>query len=142
MYKLIKIKYIFFIIIVVFLCSCNYSITKGAVIGDEVDYSGEYISVKTVGNNPNEKLHVFINKDNGFYMWIGSSSNPESTNDRFDVYSEDITGEMPNYAFNNNELVGTLTILNKNRINISFAKMIPPSINLQNILCDKKNNTT
>ena len=89
--------------------------------------------------NPNEKLNVLITNDNGIgiYMWIGSASFPINDNQRFDIKTSDIDGDFPHYAFNNDELVGKLTIVNNNVITISFAKLLPPYLNIQNVTCNK-----
>lgn len=70
-------------------------------------------------------------------MWIGGSSFPSSDKDRFDISNSAIDGEAPHYAFNNEELVGKFTMVNNNVINISFATLYQPYLNIQNVTCNK-----
>ncbi|MEI0531937.1 hypothetical protein R4I97_10275 [Brachyspira pilosicoli] len=103
-------------------------------------YYGLYISKNDVSiNAANEKLNVLITNDNGIsiYMWIGGSSFPSEDKDRFDISNSAIDGEFPHYAFNNNEVVGKFSIINQNVINISFATLFQPYLNIQNVACNK-----
>lgn len=139
----IKVIFVFLLIILLYSCQNASTLFTPTRLADGLTgYDGEYISTKNVGLNESEKLHVYVeeNKDNGFYIWIGSSSTPSSSNMRFDVDISSISGTMPDYAFNNEEIVGTLTFMSKNKMNISFATMYKPYLNIQNIICNKTNN--
>ena len=74
--------------------------------------------------------------NDGIYIWIGGSSFPADNN--FQVKNSNIDGEAPHYAFNNNEVVGKLSLISKNVINVSFATLYPPYLNIQNVVCNKK----
>ena len=105
----------------------------------QTDYHGKYVSKNNVGPNQNEKLNVMItDTDVSIYIWIGSSSFPSEDKDRFDISNSAIDGEAPHYAFNNNEVVGKLSLISKNVINVSFATLYPPYLNIQNVMCNKK----
>lgn len=137
----IKIIFVFLLIILLYSCQNASTLFPPTRLADGLTgYDGEYISTKNVGQNESEKLHVYVeeNKDNGFYMWIGSSSTPSTSNTRFEVDISSISGTMPDYAFNNKEIVGTLTFMNQNRITISFATMYKPYLNIQNVICNKQ----
>lgn len=142
-FKFIKIIFGFSVLLlVIFLISCQSPIfqipynAKNDLLTNS-QYYGQYISKNRVGKNANEKLNVLITNDNGIgiYMWIGSSSFPANNN--FEVKNSNIDGDFPHYAFNNDELVGKLTIVNNNVITISFAKLLPPYLNIQNVTCNK-----
>ncbi|WP_286033164.1 hypothetical protein [Brachyspira pilosicoli] len=144
--RFIKIIFSFFILLLVifFLISCQSPLFQAEYnaendLSTNTQYHGKYISKNNVGRNPNEKLNVLITNDNGvgIYMWIGGSSFPVNDSQRFDIKSSDIDGDFPHYAFNNDELVGKLTIVNNNVITISFAKLLPPYLNIQNVTCNK-----
>ena len=144
--RFIKIIFSFFILLLVifFLISCQSPLFQAEYnakndLATNTQYHGKYISKNNVGRNPNEKLNVLITNDNGIgiYMWIGSASFPINDNQRFDIKTSDIDGDFPHYAFNNDELVGKLTIVNNNVITISFAKLLPPYLNIQNVTCNK-----
>ncbi|WP_157150767.1 hypothetical protein [Brachyspira sp. SAP_772] len=146
-FKFIKIICSFSIsLIIIFLISCQsplfqnpYNAQNDLVTNSQ--YHGKYISKNSVGQNANEKLNIVITNDNGIgiYMWIGSASFPINDNQRFDIKSSDIDGDFPHYAFNNEEVVGKLSIINQGVINISFAKLLPPYLNIQNVTCNKTN---
>lgn len=144
--RFIKIIFIFSVLLLVifYLISCQspiFQIPYNAKndLKSQTDYYGKYVSKNNVGQNQNEKLNVLITNDNGIgiYMWIGSASFPINDNQRFDIKTSDIDGDFPHYAFNNDELVGKLTIVNNNVITISFAKLLPPYLNIQNVTCNK-----
>lgn len=80
---------------------------------------------------------MITNTDVSIYIWIGSSSFPSTGKDRFDISNSAIDGEAPHYAFNNEEIVGTLTFVSQTKINISFATMYKPYLNIPNIICNK-----
>ena len=137
------------LLLIIFFVSCQSPLfqTKYKAENDLLtnsQYYGQYISKNKVGQNTSEKLNVIITNDNGIsiYMWIGGSSFPSSDKDRFDISNSAIDGEAPHYAFNNNELVGKITIINNNVINITFATLFPPNINIQNLTCNKTNKTS
>lgn len=137
------------LLLIIFFVSCQSPLfqTKYEAENDLLtnsQYYGQYISKNEVGQNTSEKLNVIITNDNGIsiYMWIGGSSFPSSDKDRFDISNSAIDGEAPHYAFNNNELVGKITIINNNVINITFATLFPPNINIQNLTCNKTNKTS
>ena len=137
------------LLLIIFFVSCQSPLfqTKYEAENDLLtnsQYYGQYISKNAVGLITNKKLNVIITNDNGIsiYMWIGGSSFPSSDKDRFDISNSAIDGEAPHYAFNNNELVGKITIINNNVINITFATLFPPNINIQNLTCNKTNKTS
>lgn len=142
--RFIKIIFIFSIslLVIFFLISCQSPLFQTEYnaqndLAEQSEYYGQYVSKKNVGNNANEKLNVLITNDNGIgiYMWIGSSSFPANNN--FEVKNSNIDGEFPHYAFNNDELVGKFTIVNQNVITITFAKLLPPYLNIPNVTCNK-----
>ena len=144
-FKFIKIIFGFSVLLlVIFLISCQSPIfqipynAKNDLLTNS-QYYGQYISKNRVGRNANEKLNVLITNDNGIgiYMWIGSASFPINDNQRFDIKTSDIDGDFPHYAFNNDELVGKFTIVNQNVITITFAKLLPPYLNIPNVTCNK-----
>lgn len=138
--RFIKIIFDFSILLlVIFLISCQspiFQIPYNAKndLAANTQYHGKYISKNNVGQYRNEKLNVSITND-GIYIWIGGSSFP--ANDNFAVKNSNIDGELPHYAFNNEEIVGTLTFMSQTKINISFATMYKPNLNIQNIICNK-----
>lgn len=145
-FKFIKIIFGFSVLLlVIFLISCQSPIfqipynAKNDLLTNS-QYYGQYISKNRVGQNANEKLNVLITNDNGIgiYMWIGGSSFSDDNN--FQVKNSNIDGEFPHYAFNNEEIVGTLTFISQTKINISFATMYKPNLNIQNIICNKTDN--
>ena len=144
-FKFIKILFSFSILLlIIFFISCQsplFQIQYQAQndLNSNTNYYGLYISKNQVGQNTSEKLNVIITNDNGIsiYMWIGSSSFPSEDKDRFDISNSAIDGEFPHYAFNNNEVVGKLSIINNNLINITFATLYPPNLNIQNVTCNK-----
>lgn len=144
-FKFIKILFSFSILLlIIFFISCQsplFQIQYQAQndLKNQTNYHWLYISKNKVGQNENEKLNVIITNDNGIsiYMWIGSSSFPSEDKDRFDISNSAIDGEFPHYAFNNNEVVGKLSIINNNLINITFATLYPPYLNIPNVTCNK-----
>ena len=78
---------------------------------------------------------MITDTDVSIYIWIGGSSFPADNN--FQVKNSNIDGEFPHYAFNNEEIVGTLTFISQTKINISFATMYKPYLNIQNVTCNK-----
>ena len=144
-FKFIKIIFLFSsLLLITFLISCQSPLFQTEYnakndLATNTRYHYKYISKNSVGQTPNDKLNVLITNDNGvgIYMWIGSASFPINDNQRFDIKSSDIDGEFPHYAFNNEQLVGKLTIVNNNVITISFATLYPPYLNIQNVTCNK-----
>ena len=134
-------KIIFIFLLIIFLISCQspiFQIPYNAKndLATNTQYHNKYISKSSVGQNQDEKLNVLITSD-GIYIWIGSSSFPADNN--FAVQNSNIDGELPHYAFNNEEIVGTLTFMSQTKINISFATMYKPYLKIQNIICNKTN---
>ena len=150
------------LLLIIFFVSCQSPLfqTKYEAENDLLtnsQYYGQYISKNVVGyQNTNEKLNVFITKDvvtkeengitttatNSIYIWIGGSAFPTDEGTKFTVENSNVDGVYPHYAFNNNELVGKITIINNNVINITFATLFPPNINIQNLTCNKTNKTS
>lgn len=144
--RFIKIIFIFSVLLLVifYLISCQspiFQIPYNAKndLATNIQYHNKYISKNNVGQNQNEKLNVLITNDNGIgiYMWIGSASFPINDNQRFDIKTSDIDGELPHYAFNNEKVVGKFTIVNQNVITITFATMYKPYLNIPNVTCNK-----
>lgn len=144
--RFIKIIFIFSIslLVIFFFNSCQSPLFQTEYnaqndLAEQSEYYGQYISKNRVGQNANEKLNVLITNDNGIgiYMWIGSASFPINDNQRFDIKTSDIDGEFPHYAFNNEKVVGKFTIVNQNVITITFAKLLPPYLNIPNVTCNK-----
>lgn len=142
--KFFKIIFNFsFLLLTIFFISCQSPIFQTPYqakndLADYTNYHGQYISKNVVGQN-NEKLNVNITTD--IIIWIGGPSFPTEEYERFTIYNADIDGEFPHYAFNNDEVVGRLSIVNSNVITVTFAKLFPPSLNIQNIACNKYNLT-
>lgn len=145
-WKIVKVAFYSFFILFsfIFINTCQspiFQIPYNAKndLKSQAGYYGKYVSKNNVGQNPNEKLNVVITNYDGIsiYMWIGSSSFPSEDKDRFDISNSAIDGEFPHYAFNNNEVVGKLSIINNNLINITFATLYPPNLNIQNVTCNK-----
>ena len=145
-FKFIKIILFSFsvLLLVIFLISCQspiFQIPYNAKndLKSQAGYYGKYVSKNNVGQNQNEKLNVMIrDTDVSIYIWIGGSSFSDDKN--FQVKNSNIDGEFPHYAFNNEEIVGTLTFISQTKINISFATMYKPNLNIQNIICNKTDN--
>lgn len=141
-WKIVKVAFYSFFILFsfIFINTCQsplFQIPYQAEndLKSQTDYHGKYVSKNNVGQNQNEKLNVMITND-GIYIWIGGSSFPADNN--FAVKNSNIDGEFPHYAFNNEEIVGTLTFMSQTKINISFATMYKPYLNIQNVVCNKK----
>ena len=164
-YKFFKIIFSFssFLLLIIFFMSCQSPLfqTKYEAKNDLLtnsQYYGQYISKNNVSQNqdPNEKLNVIITNDivtkedngktttatNSIYIWIGSSAIPVDENEKIIIENSNIDGVAPHYAFNNDEVVGKLTIINNNVITITFASLFPPYLNIQNVTCNKTNKTS
>ena len=145
-WKIVKVAFYSFFILFsfIFINTCQspiFQIPYNAKndLKSQVGYYGKYVSKNNVGQNQNEKLNVMIrDTDVSIYIWIGSSSFSDDNN--FAVKNSNIDGEFPHYAFNNEEIVGTLTFISQTKINISFATMYKPYLNIQNIICNKTDN--
>lgn len=143
-YIKIVISLSFILLLISFFMSCQSPLFQTPYnaendLKNQTNYHWLYISKNQVGRNENEKLNVLITNDNGIsiYIWIGGSSFPSEDKDRFDISNSAIDGEFPHYAFNNEELVGKLSMINYNVINISFATLYQPYLNIQNVTCNK-----
>lgn len=142
-WKIVKVAFYSFFILFsfIFINTCQsplFQIPYQAKndLKSQTGYYGKYVSKNNVGQNENEKLNVMItDTDVSIYIWIGGSSFPADNN--FQVKNSNIDGEFPHYAFNNEEIVGTLTFMSQTKINISFATMYKPYLNIQNIICNK-----
>lgn len=157
--KFIKILFSFsFLILIIFLIGCQsplfqakYNAQHDLTNSKYTNYYGQYISKNNVGNYPNEKLNVYITNEvttkiynnneeviitNTIYIWLGSGS---LSSDKFTIGTSNVDGEFPHYAFNNEEVVGKFTIVNKNVITITLSTLFPPYLRLQNITCNKVN---
>lgn len=142
-WKIVKVAFYSFFILFsfIFINTCQsplFQIPYQAEndLKSQTGYYGKYVSKNNVGQNENEKLNVMItDTDVSIYIWIGGSSFPADKN--FQVKNSNIDGEFPHYAFNNEEIVGTLTFMSQTKINISFATMYKPYLNIQNVTCNK-----
>lgn len=145
-WKIVKVAFYSFFILFsfIFINTCQsplFQIPYNAKndLKSQAVYYGKYVSKNNVGQNQNEKLNVMIrDTDVSIYIWIGGSSFSDDNN--FQVKNSNIDGEFPHYAFNNEEIVGTLTFMSQTKINISFATMYKPYLNIQNIICNKTDN--
>lgn len=143
--RIVKVAfYLFFILFsFIFINTCQsplFQIPYQAKndLKSQTDYHNKtYISKNAVGQSETEKLNVMItDTDVSIYIWIGNNSFPDEDK-RFDISNSAIDGEAPHYAFNNNEVVGKLTLISKNVINVSFATLYPPYLNIQNVSCSR-----
>lgn len=154
-FKFIKIIFLFSsLLLITFLISCQSPLFQTEYnakndLATNTRYHYKYISKNNVGQTPNDKLNVLITNDvktvvyndkeviitNTIYIWIGGPSFP--ADDNFTIGNSNIDGEFPHYAFNSDEVVGKLTIVNNNVITISFATLYPPYLNIQNVTCNK-----
>ena len=155
--KYIKIAiYLSFILLLIsFFMSCQsplfqipYNAENDLASTNYTNYYGQYISKNQVTVNPNDKLNFYITNEvitdsgnaniitNTLYIWIGNSSFPDKYN-FFIVGYSNVDGEFPHYAFNSDEVVGKFSIINQNVINVSFATLSQPYLNIQNVACNK-----